>query len=490
MSDIPPLQSMLPPSSSPSYPELRYNDAGNAFVRNEVGAWVPHPGICKFSTLLCIEHREPKLSVSSYQSPGTYALSTPANFKSKEDATPPLVSGSHIALCQVVPNHMIDPALLPLPDSGDLDLTDAVTIAKAYGHALVAKTAGSCCQAKGLKGKGKDKENVASANSKKHSQEDADADDEVHAQRGHPQGSNNYMTSDIKTLLDMAVHVKFCQWAKVNRQPERKVSLLETKFKQLVKTTKPMGDSVCPPEVTHALHIDQLINERTGTHDLDDMDFDGIEDDNNHSIVSDLIQDESDRTSPPIQFTAVACSTTCTEALVPHHNVQGAAATELLTHLSSALDPAAQQNCDEDRANRSLATVQLLTQGQQLCDSQASVETLQGQLFDLRSHLYDVECECDWAELCMEMIEMTGSTCCQHIQMPKCKNLHQEWSPDGGGSVRWITDEGKSTASEVQKPKPPHLQRCGPSRHLKHSDRPYFEDSSDEPYQGVKREVS
>ncbi|KAG2076066.1 hypothetical protein BDR04DRAFT_994548, partial [Suillus decipiens] len=131
---------------------------------------------------------------------------------------------------------------------------------------------------------------------------------------GCPQGSNNYMTSDIKTLLDMvhqelplgqrgwqAVHVKFCQWVKVNRWLECKVSLLETKFKQLVKTTKPTGDGVCPPEVTCALHIDQLINECTGTHDLDDMDFNGIEDDDNHSIVSDPIQDESDHTSPPIQ---------------------------------------------------------------------------------------------------------------------------------------------------------------------------------------------
>ncbi|KAG2067341.1 hypothetical protein BDR04DRAFT_1120547 [Suillus decipiens] len=428
MSDIPPPQSMLPPSSSPSYPELRYNDAGNAFVCNEVGAWVPHPGICKAITSsqhsFCIEHREPKLSISSYQSPGTYALSTPANFKSKEDATPPLVSGSHIALCQVVPNHMIDPVLLPLPDSGDLDLTDAVTIAKAHGHTLVAKTAGSCCQAKGLKGKGKDKENVASANSKKHSQEDADADD------------------------------------------------------KLVKTTKPIGDGVCPPEVTHALYIDQLINECAGTHDLDDMDFDGIEDDDNHSIVSDPIQDESDHTSPPIQFTAV----------LQFHVAMFKELQPL--NFSLAFPVPLKQNHDEDCANCSLATVQLLTQGQQLCDSQASVETLQGQLFDLHSHLYDVEHECDQAELHMEMIEMTGSTCCQHIWMPKCKNLHQEWSHDGGGSMRWITDEGESTASEVQKPKPPRLQRCRPSRHLKRSDRPYFEDSSDEPYQGVKREVS
>lgn len=141
---------------------------------------------------------------------------------------------------------MIDPVLLPLPDSPDLDLTDAVTIAEAHGHTLAAKTAGSRRQVKGPRVKGKAKENIASANSKKHSREDAEDDDEVHVQRGRPQGSNNYTSSDVKVLLDMvrqelplgqrgwqAVHVKFGQWAKANGRPERKITSLETKFKQV-----------------------------------------------------------------------------------------------------------------------------------------------------------------------------------------------------------------------------------------------------------------
>jgi hypothetical protein len=119
---------------------------------------------------------------------------------------------------------MIDPALLPLPNSPDLDLTDAVTIAEAHGHTLAAKMAGSRRQVKGLRAKGKAKENIASANSKKCSREDAEDDDEVHARRGRPQGSNNYTSLDVKVLLDMvhqelplsqygwqAVHIKFGQ---------------------------------------------------------------------------------------------------------------------------------------------------------------------------------------------------------------------------------------------------------------------------------------
>jgi hypothetical protein len=128
---------------------------------------------------------------------------------------------------------------------------------------------------------------------------------------------------------------------------------------------------------------------------------------------------------------------------------------DLLTRLSGALDPAAQRDHDEDCANCSFATVQLLTQSQQLRDSNVKVKNLQGQLFGLHNRLYDAERELDRAQLHIEMMEMTGSTHRQHIWMPKCKNLQQEWYPEGGGSVRWITDEGESTVSEA--PKPPRL---------------------------------
>jgi len=167
----------------------------------------------------------------------------------------------------------------------------------------------------------------------------------------------------------------------------------------------------------------------------------------------------------------------------------------LLAHLSGAFDPAAQRNCDEERANRSLSTTQLLTQSQQLHDSQAATETLCGQLYDLHTRMYDVEHECDQAQLCIEMMEMSGSTRRQCIRMPKCKSLHQDWYPEGGGSTRWITDEeGESTASEpgsgvpVGPKLPPRLGKWGPSGHLKYSDRPYFEDLADKPYNPIPKE--
>jgi len=109
--------------------------------------------------------------------------------------------------------------LLPLPDSADLDLTDTITIMEAHSHTPAAKMAGSHHQVKGPRGKGKAKENIASANSKKCSQEDAEDNDKVHAWQGCPQGSNNYTNTDVKILLDMVCQklpLGQCGWQAVS----------------------------------------------------------------------------------------------------------------------------------------------------------------------------------------------------------------------------------------------------------------------------------
>jgi hypothetical protein len=152
---------------------------------------------------------------------------------------------------------------------------------------------------KASKGKGKENDIIGVDNrSKKRSREVGEDDEEPRNKRGRPHGSNNYSNADIKVLLDFieeelplgqrgwqAVHTKFTEWAKEGQRPDRKLTSLETKFKQLVKTPKPTGDGVCPPDVTRAHHIDQLINERAGTCDLNDTDFDDNNDDN-HSLSS------------------------------------------------------------------------------------------------------------------------------------------------------------------------------------------------------------
>ncbi|KAG1730229.1 uncharacterized protein EDB91DRAFT_1006601, partial [Suillus paluster] len=296
------------------------------------------------------------------------------------------------------------PALLPLPQSSDKDLSDPVAIAEACGYTPTVKTAGSRCKVNPSKGKGRGKENSAYSTTKKRAREILEDDDEARVKRGHPHGSNNYSSADMKTLLNVveeelplgqrgwqAIHAKFAQWAKRAGRPDRKVTSLETKFKQLVKTTKPTGDGVCPPEVSRAHEIDHLINECAGTHDVNDMDLE--DDDNGLSLVS------AHESPHPVQHTAVARSVP-TEAPVP---CRRGPANELLNRISGAFDPDAIRARDDERANRTLANTHFLTQSQQLRDAQGTIKNLHNQLFELRTRLNDIERARDKAELCVEM---------------------------------------------------------------------------------------
>ncbi|KAG2144484.1 hypothetical protein DEU56DRAFT_754155 [Suillus clintonianus] len=394
MSDIPP--------SRLDY-DLHYDDAGNAYARDHLGAWQPHPGIAQTVTASSQTSRPDRIA---HQGLGGHASLTPAT--PHRTSSLHMQNGSRITAREPV----IDPALLPLPESTDQDLVDPVSIAEAHGYTPVTKTAGARRKVQASKGKGK----------VKRPREITEDDNDARAKHGRPSGSNNYTSADVKALLNFVedelplgqrgwqvIHTKFAEWSKARGRPDRKLNSLETKFKQLVKTTKPTGDGVCPPDVTRAHYIDSLINERAGTCDLNDEDFDD-QDAGSHT-------DSSSQDEP--QHVAVARATR-TDAPVPRCNARGAAASELLTRLSGAFDPA-----------------------QQLRDSQATNENLRNQLFDLRARLYDVERARDKAELRVEMLDMkvSGRHRRLHSPLPKEKTMVSEWYPDGGQSIRWITDD-------------------------------------------------
>ncbi|KIK32392.1 hypothetical protein CY34DRAFT_19082 [Suillus luteus UH-Slu-Lm8-n1] len=403
MSDIPPTQSMLIPDGSPSIPELRYDGAGNAYARDHVGNWVSHPGIARAVTR--VQWPEDRVSQPYKQcaaTPSLYGLTTFADFSQPRELSEPLPlpSGSRLVL-----GAARDPAQIPLPDSPDGDLCDPIVISEARGYTRTTKTAGARRKA------------VAKAPNVE------DDKDDARTEVKPPSGPERLASNPL-------------QVQRVGKQawpPPRKAVSLETKFKQLVKTTKPTGVGVCPPDVSRAHHIDALINERAGTRDLNDSDFDA-----NDS------HDDSRNITPPIEHTAVT-RTTRTDAPVPRR--RGAAATELLTRISSAFDPAVQQARDEERANRSLATTQLLMQAQQLRDANAVTEQLRTQLYDLRTRLYDVEREHDLSKLRAEMLQMHGSAPNQapparrssrHRHRPKLPSYTHY--PDGGQSVIWHSD--------------------------------------------------
>jgi hypothetical protein len=84
-----------------------------------------------------------------------------------------------------------------------------------------------------------------------------------------------------------------------------------------------------------------------------------------------------------------------------------------------------------------------MTQAQQLQDAQNRIDMLHAQLFNLHSKLYDSQCACDKTELHVEMLQsqISGSHRKLCSPPPKRKSLMHEYYPDGGQSIRWLSDE-------------------------------------------------
>ncbi|KAJ3860610.1 hypothetical protein EV359DRAFT_67175, partial [Lentinula novae-zelandiae] len=74
---------------------------------------------------------------------------------------------------------------------------------------------------------------------------------------------------------------EFNEQAEQQGRPTRLAKSLELKYKQLVKTTKPTGDAELPRNVEEALEIEELMNDKAGTRDLNDSDIDSDSDKEN-----------------------------------------------------------------------------------------------------------------------------------------------------------------------------------------------------------------
>ncbi|KAG1784767.1 uncharacterized protein HD556DRAFT_1314789 [Suillus plorans] len=104
--------------------------------------------------------------------------------------------------------------------------------------------------------------------------------------------------------------------------------------------------------------------------------------------------------------------------------------------------------------NQTIANTQLITQVQ-LRDSQRRIDTLHMELFDLQGRLYDAQVEHarDLAEIQREMLQMRESSGRYHKKLPssppKRKSMVHEYYPDGGQSIRWLTDEEFEPYDEV-----------------------------------------
>ncbi|KAJ7784222.1 hypothetical protein B0H16DRAFT_1446477 [Mycena metata] len=282
----------------------------------------------------------------------------------------------------------IDPALQALPAGRDLDLTHAGTIASAKG--LNRRN-----------GKGKERADKPAASKKRaHARASSVSDNEPTAKRGRPQGSANYGKSELCKMFELVedalpvgqrgwreVEAKYNDWAEDTEHAQRLPKALENKFKQYLRQKKPMGDASCPPEVKRAHQLKEQINEKVGTRELSDPEF----------------QDGSDSdSSSEVEVTAVARRA----PTPPLRRKSRASGADLATKLASAFDPESQRARDRARAQRGLDNTQVLTLSQQLRDANALAENLRAQNTNLQNRVHDLERENDRATLRAELMQL------------------------------------------------------------------------------------
>lgn len=320
------------------------------------------------------------------------------------------------------------------------------------GYKTSTKVAGS-------RQKGKGKQCAHDERGRKRKQisdvEDVEEVEDEGSKRGRPRGAGNYAVGDVKVLLDLverelplgqrgwqSIHRSYVHWAHLHQRPVRTMKSLETKYKQvcccsshalpllimisqLVKHPKPTGDGYCPPEVLRAHGIEDKINERACTRDLNDSDFaDGVtsdtgasnddNDNDNHpasshpSKFSAARHDaDNDADTRPLKIRATVRHPDPSQTPAPARRNARSNGLELMTKLTDALDPRVQQERDEERANRSLQNTQFLSLSQQLRDTNATIENLRQQISNLQSRLHDADRARDRAELKLEMVELS-----------------------------------------------------------------------------------
>jgi hypothetical protein len=227
---------------------------------------------------------------------------------------------------------------------------------------------------------------------------------------------------------------------------------------------KPTGSGKRPESITRAKAIDKLINEKVGTRNLNDSEVD--EDDEEDGDTSDL-----DHTKQQSKKYTVTARSDKNEALTSRRS-RGNPAMDLAHKLASSLDPEAQRRRDEERAGLSLQNTQIFTLSQQLRDANATNEALRLELTGVRERLHQVERARDRldSELNLER-RMAGLHAQQRgYLMPsrkydpdlvrvKGKIRCDEYFPEGGHSVTWMTDGSSASDWEENKeniPEPPH----------------------------------
>ncbi|KAJ7715049.1 hypothetical protein B0H16DRAFT_1701866 [Mycena metata] len=256
------------------------------------------------------------------------------------------------------------------------------------------------------------------------SDSDSDSDDVPAAKYpGHTKGSSNFNEADTTYTLDLVEKKTSdgCKGveAKKSNRPTRDEKSLQAKYKGLLRSKKPTGSGRCPPEIKHALRIEQLISKRAGTREVSDG---AVSDNNNTGASSDSSVEVLGSKKAAKVHTAIARRAPSP----PLRRNPWLNAPELVSHLAKVFDPEVQQACDEERSQRSFQLAQFNSISAQLCDVQAVTESLRTQLLSIQNRSHKVKRAHDLAEFTLQLLEQR-TVVSQPQPQPQPRQSRQGW---------------------------------------------------------------
>ncbi|KAJ6553569.1 hypothetical protein DFH09DRAFT_1085684 [Mycena vulgaris] len=220
--------------------------------------------------------------------------------------------------------------------------------------------------------------------------------------------------------------------------------------------------------IKRAHRIESLINQRAGTRDLSDSDFDGAA--NGHGDAS--LDDSIEVLGSAAVHTAVAHRA----PTPPLRRNTRMNTPELVNKLANAFDPDVQKSRDQERSERSFQTTQIITMSQQLRDAQATNESLRNQMATIQTRAHDTERALDRAEMLLKMYTGDFAPKQRRKSSPKRSRYADHPDivrvngkvrcevtyPDGGACTYWVSDPSSDESGKENRDPSPFFSSFRP----------------------------
>ncbi|KAJ7193023.1 hypothetical protein B0H12DRAFT_1082618 [Mycena haematopus] len=327
------------------------------------------------------------------------------------------------------------------------------------------------------KGKGKGKARATSSDS------ESDADDARGKTRTGRGGVQNYSKVDKDLLfatveeilptgekgwklVEGSYNVKAVSVGRL----ERAASSLKAKYQSYTKLKKPTGEGECPPEVKRAHEIEDLINTKVGTRELDDD--------------SELDDDDDDTDSDVPKIIEPVRSAVARRAPSPPLRRSCAPATEAISKIVRSLNPATLRARDETCTHHSFERAQLMTLSAQVDGLRTQLSAIQQENNDLKRERDHMDMERTWAARLEEAVR--GRSHDRSYGRSRSASYHRRrgrgWGrttfaerdgvqrvggkvrvehrfPDGGAATFWETDASSDATDFDHRPKKKQRKR-------------------------------